>query len=314
VLHLRLVDGMDEDAEAKTQDTSAMPYCRSSWCQQWDAAEAFRASGDTFVVTTFVRDKLQRHTLDRWQPGATDDGAGVPLWEDVASASFFVADVERYVVVVEHAVAASGGAVRGTKAMPLTVVCVNGTELSPPRDSPVAMLSLRDVLACANVTLEDSSADFGRKKSRTRDSVRERGVVVQMTVEYSNTRRQWFGTNEVEARATVAAIPGIGHRDVIVVSNPQPRHVAALLRLRHDSARSSNESLVQDDMRVVRKVNGVKLVVADVWALGSPSFSAALHACATYFFLFSIPFYVVDTILYSWHRDLVSRAAAVKVE
>jgi hypothetical protein len=171
-------------------NTSSLPYCHfdSISCRYETPQELnWPIESQAITITTFVRDKFVQ---------ATDD----PLQNDVVKEDrYFTIAPENVIIKVDHAIIAShfskqgyGSIAASTRQMKGYLLYTNGTyfrELSVPGKPD--RLSLKEILAAGNIdTLDQPSTAISAKGK----SIRERGLIVKITIHYQNWFFTWFGT------------------------------------------------------------------------------------------------------------------------
>lgn len=199
--------------------------------QVWDGKEAITSAFQRASITTYVRDKLEvRSNCSRW-----DVSCPLPLWSPVAESKFYVAGVETHDLVIEHAAESKlvpgmngrGSGLRGN------IKCANGTVQPFTR-----RVELHELLSCAGVhSLDDDSDDprglrekkqkevrrhkdtqQGKPAKSKRRSFRARGLVLHLSIEYTNLADTWVLPGEPTYTITVRHMPQLSYVNTVVLS------------------------------------------------------------------------------------------------
>lgn len=283
--------------------------------QVWDGKEAITSAFQRASITTYVRDKLEvRSNCSRW-----DVSCPLPLWSPVAESKFYVAGVETHDLVIEHAAESKlvpgmngrGSGLRGN------IKCANGTVQPFTR-----RVELHELLSCAGVhSLDDDSDDprglrekkqkevrrhkdtqQGKPAKSKRRSFRARGLVLHLSIEYTNLADTWVLPGEPTYTITVRHMPQLSYVNTVVLSRSgvyddlSVRGVNSMFpNMTEEEAAACNGS----ETRVIRKSSAVHLELEQGGRMGRFTVASFVTALVTVATLGSIPWLVVDFILYA---------------
>lgn len=220
-------------------------------CTWLGGDDAGVVQGSSILVATLTHQYDLRLNSSCFTTFPEAAGSCRKVWMVESDTVVFTADVESYTVLVDHSVTspASGvaltsrsmvGALFVDKGRVQDQLCasrpdavsaaVDGspTDAAPcylkPSETPDGLdyFSVGDLLAAAGVRLDDDSFDGGQ-------SVRYEGVIVNLQIEYSNTRL-WKGIEDpTRYLYKPSVIPGSSYKTTVAVSSAYPD-----LRVRRD--------------------------------------------------------------------------------
>lgn len=139
------------------------------------------------TITTFAKDKLQQ---------ATGKSPQNDNYEMINETRYFTMDPEKVVIKVDHTVVASrfgshslAASKRQMKGHLLNPDGTINRQLSVPGKPD--KISLQELLEAGGVVSLDQPSDSVNSKGKT---IRERGMILQVTIYYQNWFKTWFGT------------------------------------------------------------------------------------------------------------------------
>lgn len=203
-----------------------------------DGSEASATRADSILMTTAV------HAYSQSRNPACSAGANTcsKLWANVKDTVAYIADPERFTLLVDHSLVTSGMQPADMKgflfvgrgAAAQEQLCARGGAVDavwggrPTQEAPCFIapakarendyFSIAALLQSMGASLDDASEEPGARETK-----RYGGLVVQMNIEYSNFHAFHLGAeSEVRYVYNLRAVPQTGYKDTRLVSTHFP--------------------------------------------------------------------------------------------
>lgn len=189
-------------------------------CLWWDEADVLLPGEEetALLITTRVSPVHQQlpNNCTQRQPGCRY----VVVPSDDESESYFIADIERFTLMIEHSYQASGTGLEGSStSLPGEIVDEDGNVIVFS-DSQVGVFGKQDIFTIKDLLVAAgiSSLDAPSLANPAR-SMRDDGVVITMDIEYSNT---WsYSLRNVRYRYQLSSVAGTKFKSVQIKNEDQ---------------------------------------------------------------------------------------------